>query len=169
MRNLQAKNRYWAVLATKSASGGEAIRNVSRQGFDYYHPKFREPPVRGVRKVAPLFPGYLFVNVFRKDDRVLHSTKDVRQVVGYIRRVEIERFRSLENASGYVEPEFAQPPAFSQGEPVEAIRGIFHEQFGTYVGLADTRGGHRVRVLFEILGREIEHEISAFDLQSAAA
>jgi transcription antitermination factor NusG len=68
------------------------------------------------------------------------------------------------NYQGYIEPEVASPPQFKTGESVEATRGIFQDKFGQYVGLADQRGGHRVKVLFEIMGRQAEYEISAFDL-----
>lgn len=171
----QTRRKFWGVLATKSLSSGEAIRNVRAQAvYDLYHPKYRETPVRGVRKIAPLFPGYLFVRMTLENWKPLASTRDVRRVImfgdrpGWVDDDEVERLRSLENDVGYVEPAFAQPPAFAAGQSVEAKRGIFKDQFGEYVGLADHRGGHRVRVLFEIMGRQSEYEISAFDLQASA-
>jgi transcriptional antiterminator RfaH len=123
----------------------------------------------------PLFPGYIFARVTRDNWRPLASTKDVRQVLmsgehpARIGDHEIEQLRSLENDQGYIEPEFASPPQFRRGQAVEAKRGIFKDKFGQFVGLADHRGGHRVRVLFDMLGRATEYEISAFDLAASAA
>ena len=168
-------SRYWAVAQTKSASSGEAIRRLSDQGFETYHPKFREPPVRGVRAIKPLFPGYLFVHVSREHWKPVHYTRDVRNVFmsgehpAKVRDIEIERLRSLENSQGYVEPDFAKPGTFKRGQSVVATRGIFKDQYGTYRGLADTRSDHRVRVLFTLMGREMVYELSAFDLASVAA
>jgi transcription antitermination factor NusG len=169
------QRKYWTVVATKSQSGREAIRNIVAQLFDYYQPEYRTPPVRGVRKTVPLFPGYLFVRVSRANWKPLASTRDVKHVFqcgphpARISNDEIATLRSAENALGYTEPAFASPPAFEAGESVQATRGIFRDHYGKFIGLADTRGGHRVRVLFDMLGRSAEYEISAFDLGRVAA
>jgi transcription antitermination factor NusG len=94
----------------------------------------------------------------------LHHRAGLSQLSAGVSRSPRSRLRSLENEHGYIEPEFASPPQFKTGESVEATRGIFQDKFGQYVGLADQRGGHRVKVLFEIMGRQAEYEISAFDL-----
>lgn len=170
-----AQRRYWTVAETKSVKGRIAVANLSAQSFEVYQPEYREPPVRGVRKTTPLFPGYLFVRVSRENWMPVSYTKDIRRVfmVGKfparISNDEIEHLRSRENNRGYSEPTFASPPTFTVGQSVEAKRGIFQDKFGNYEGLADTRGGHRVRVLFDILGRSVVHEISAFDLAHVAA
>jgi len=169
-----SQRRYWTVVATKTASARDAISNLIAQSFVHYQPEYREPPVRGVRRTSPLFPGYLFVQVTQENWRPVGGTKGIKHVfmVGphpaRVHNAEIEHLRSLENHQGYIEPEFAAPPTFAVGESVEAKRGIFQDKFGTYVGLADTRGGHRVRVLFDMLGRSAEYEISAFDLGAVA-
>jgi transcription antitermination factor NusG len=171
MRNVRGGQRqFWIVVATKSLAGRVAVSCITEQGYPNYQPEYRAPPVRGVRKTMPLFPGYMFVTVTLDNWRPVAYTRDVRRVImmgerpAPLHRSEIERLRSLENEHGYIEPEFASPPQFKTGESVEATRGIFQDKFGQYVGLADQRGGHRVKVLFEIMGRQAEYEISAFDL-----
>lgn len=175
MGNRRAARKFWAVAATKSLAGRVAVSRLEEQGYPVYQPEYRETPVRGVRKTMPLFPGYIFVTVTRENWKPIAYTRDVKQIFmsgehpAPLHPSEIERLRSLENAHGYIEPEFAQPPQFQRGESVEAKRGIFKDKFGEFVGLADHRGGHRVRVLFEIMGRQAEYEISAFDLDRVAA
>jgi transcriptional antiterminator RfaH len=168
------RRNWWTVLATKSQSGSDAARRVLDQGFECYRPRYRAAPHRGVRRVAPLFPGYIFARVSRDNWKPLASTRDVSRVFmageyPVCLSDEVEQIRSLENHHGYVEPDFAQPPRFERGESVEARTGIFKDKFGIYDGLIDGSGGRRVRVLFEFLGGRIRHEISAFDLSRAAA
>lgn len=171
----RAQRRYWTVAETKSVRGLVAVANLAKQSFETYQPEYREPPARGVRKTSPLFPGYIFVRVTQENWKPVAYTKDVKRVImcgqfpSRISNDEVRAIRSLENDQGYIEPAFAAPPKFQFGESVEAKRGIFQDKFGVYQGLADSRGGHRVRVLFDILGRSAEYEISAFDLAGVAA
>lgn len=172
---MKQRRNWWTVLSTKSLSGAEASRRIIQQGFELYLPLYREPPRKRVRRVAPLFPGYLFVRVGRDNWKPLASTRDVRKIFmcgdlpASIADAEIEQLRSLENSHGFIEPDFAQPPGFVAGESVQATSGFFRDKFGKYVGLVDQSGARRVRVMFEMLGSQYVHEISAFDLARVAA
>jgi len=168
----QHRKNFWTVLETKSATSGEAMQHAARQGFECYHPKYREAPVRGVRKIVPLFPRYLFVLVRRSQNwRPLAYTRDIKRVIlgagtdtpAIVPHSEIERLRSLENEIGYVEPDFTQPPSFVAEQAVVGERGLFRDKHGIYKGLVGNRAD-RVRVLFEIIGRPVVHEMSAYDL-----
>lgn len=165
-------SKYWLVLKTKQASSRDAVVNVRNQQFEYFHPLYRLSLVRGVRKVAPLFPYYLMVRVDdRKQDwKALCSTKGVQYVVGKARTPEVERIQELTNNTddGYYHDPATAPPRFTSGESVEALRGLFQNKYGTYVGLAGNSAS-RVRVLFSILNRETEFEVCAYDLRSTSA
>lgn len=164
-------SKYWLVLKTKQSASKDARTNVRNQGFEYFHPQYRAMLLRGVRKVTPLFPYYLMVRVdpIKQDWRVLHSTKGVSGVVGKARDVEVDVIRSLTDNTedGYYHDPMSDPPRFNPGEPVQGLRGLFEDKFGTYRGLAGNTAS-RVRVLFSILNRETEFEVCAYDLQSAA-
>lgn len=162
---------YWMVLKTKQASSRDAITNITRQGFNYFHPMFRAQSVRGVRRPEPLFPHYLSVQVDeRKHDwKSLCSTKGVAHVLGKVRDEVINHFRTLtdDTEDGYYQDPSSAAPRFKSESVVLGRRGLFENQFGVYRGLAGNRA-ERVRVLFNILGREAEFEVSAFDLVAAA-
>lgn len=166
-------NKFWIALKTKQASSSDAVTNVRRQGFEYFHPQFRRRAVRGVRAITPLFPYYLIVRVDqRKQDwKVLSSTKGVAQIVGRIARDEqVDHLREIieSTVDGYYHDPLCDHPSFAPGESVEGLRGLFKDKFGTYVGLAGNSAA-RVRVLFNILGRDSEFEVRADDLQAVAA
>ena len=174
MGRMRTNRRFWAVAATKTPNGRDAIANLTRQSFETYQPEYREPPVRGVRRTSSLFPGYIFVRVTLENFRPVISTRGVRHLFmcgerpSEVAKIEIEHLRSLENEKGYIEPSFASPPTFEVGQSVVAERGIFREKFGTFQGLAGSRSD-RVRVLFEVLGKPYIHEISAYDVARVAA
>lgn len=167
--------RHWTVAGTRSASSGEAIRNISAQGFQYYHPKFRDRPHRGARKILPLFPRYIFVRIDPRRDnwRALCSTRDVSRLFMFgdeparVPDREIEYIMGLENEHGYVEHELVSAPRFEPGQVVVGMRGLFEDKIGKYQGVGSN--SHRVRVLFEILGRSTTFEVSAYDLAASAA
>src|SRR4051812_36346130 len=94
---------WWSVVGTKSLPGKEGASRIREQGIECYRPLFREPPRRGVRKVSPLFPGYLFAKVDAMSWKSVSHTRDVRRVLmagampSRLPTIEIERIRSLEN------------------------------------------------------------------------
>ncbi len=129
--------------------------------------------VRGVRRVAPLFPYYLIVRVTESLDwRVLSSTRGVASVLmnglvpGRVSDQSVEALCKLTNTiDGYYhDPAQAEHKRFRPGQAVEGLRGLFKDKFGIYRGLANERSSERVRVLFRILGREALFEMNADDL-----
>lgn len=169
------KRRFWTALKTKQASSSDAVANVRRQGFEYFHPQYRRRSVRGVRAVSPLFPYYLIVRVDeRKQDwRVLASTRGVASVLtmsdkpSIIRDERVAELRHLvdDTDDGYYHDPQCEHPTFTPGESVEGLRGLFEGKFGVYRGLAGSSAA-RVRVLFSILGRDAEFEVYADDMRA---
>lgn len=171
------KRRFWTALKTKQASSSDAVVNVRRQGFEYFHPQYRRRSVRGVRAVAPLFPYYLMVRVDdRKQDwRVLANTKGVTCVLmsgdrpGLVHDDRVAELRHLtdDTDDGYYHDPDCEHHRFTPGESVEGLRGLFEGKFGIYRGLAGGSAA-RVRVLFSILGRDAEFEVYADDMRAVA-
>ncbi len=164
----------WSLLKTKQASSRNAIINVGLQGFQVCHLMYRERRYRGERKVRPLFPNYLMVQIdTRRDDwKKLVSTRGVvhlfmsSNLPSRIPDRVIAYFRGLENSLGYVEIEEHETPRFTSGQTVMATSGLFEKKFGTYRALVGSRGD-RVKVLFDILGKSAEFEVDAHSLVAA--
>jgi transcription antitermination factor NusG len=155
----------WYVLRSKPRKEDALWQQVKSQGYAVYYPRI---PVQTVnpraRKVAPYFPGYMFVHV------------DLSQVGA-------STFQWMPYAHGLIS--FDDVPATVPGDLVEAIharvsaiaaaggelylglaRGdavvIKSGPFAGYEAIFDTRlnGGERVRVLLTMLGdRQIPVEL----------
>lgn len=166
--------KFWTVVGTKQPSSRDAVINLRNQGFEYYRPLYRaRPNAAGVRVTSALFAYYLFVRVGTVGWDVVRSTRGVAQMYmsgdtpARIADSDIEYFRSIEDDMGYCVPPTEQPPRFERGQVVDGIGGLFEGNRGTYQGLAGS-AADRVRVLFNILGRKVAFEVSAFDLTAAA-
>ncbi len=165
-------------MRTKQVSSSDAVENIRRQGFEYFHPTFRSRAVRGVRRVTALFPYYLMVRVDEiiQDWRVLCSTRGVQYVLlngdqpGRVSDQVVADFRRLtdDTDDGYYHDPLHDSPRFMPGASVKGIRGLFAGKYGIYRGLVGSRRD-RVRVLFSILGREAEFEVGADDVVAVAA
>lgn len=162
-------------MKTKQADSRTAVVNVRKQGFKYYRPMYRLRKVQGVRRRAPLFPFYLLVWIDESvhDWRVLASTRGVAYVLGGDKpsradaSIIKEFWKQTEGNDGYYVDPQQEPPRFNAGQVVRGLRGIFSDKYGKYVGLA-SNASERVRVLFNMLGREAEFEVRAEDLAAAA-
>jgi transcription antitermination factor NusG len=171
-------HKFWLVLKTKQASSSDAVQNVAQQDFEYFHPQFRMRAVNGVRRIVPLFPYYLMVHVNeRKQDwKVLSYTRGVDHILmncgnpSRVRNAVVEELRTLVDGTedGYYHDQEHEPPRFAHGESVYGLRGLFKDKYGEYRGLAGNNAT-RVRVLFNILGREAEFQVRADDLRAVAA
>ncbi len=172
------RNSFWTVLKTKQVASTDARDNLRNQEFEFFHPTFRMRAVRGVRRVAPLFPFYLLARVdeWRQDWRRLSSTKGVTNILmdgeqpGRVRDHVVDEIRRLteDTVDGYYHDAEHDAPKFTRDQAVVGTRGLFAEKYGVFRGLAGNRRD-RVRVLFNILGREAEFEVGADDLVAVAA
>lgn len=121
--------------------------------------------------MTALFPYYLMIQVDdRKQDwKVLSSTKGISSIIpGRVDRAALDYFRRCTEKTDPGVYRYDDPahdhPRFAAGASVEGLRGLFKEQYGTYLGLAGNSAA-RVRVLFSILGRDAEFEVRADDLR----
>lgn len=166
---------YWTALETKQASSRDAVIHVGAQGFTLYHPKFREQSLGGVRKVRALFQNYMFVKVDPLDEswhklahtRGVHRLFMMGDLPARIRDLDVYWLQAHEDALGYFTVPENEPPRFARNQIVSGTRGLFEDKAGYYQGLGRKRD--TARVLFEILGRAVEFEVSAHDLVAHAA
>ncbi|MFL1464673.1 transcription/translation regulatory transformer protein RfaH [Marinobacter sp. HN1S83] len=78
----------WYALQHKPAQGDRALENLQNQDIACFYPKITVEKIKAgkrTRKLEPLFPGYLFVNLEKTDPMwsKLRSTRGVLRVVGF--------------------------------------------------------------------------------------
>src|SRR5689334_23097503 len=162
----------WYVVQTQINGEAKAARNLLRQGFEVYLPRYlkRRSHARKIEKVAaPLFPRYMFVNIDIATQRwrsvqstygVSHlvlNGSDPAPVAGQV----IHALKAREDEGGYVRLD--QRPKFTIGEKVRVLAGVFADNLGLFDGMADR---DRVAILLELLGRKVRVSIEA-DLVAA--
>ena len=160
----------WYLLQIKPNGLTRAEANLARQGVRCFMPRHRLPsrgPTPGRR--APLFPGYLFAafDPQRIAFRTVNATYGVARLVtgGY------DLSRGLppglvEGLRARCDPEgMLLPPA--RLKPNEKVR-ILSGPFAGFIAVVETLpSAERVRVLFEMMGREIRAELPRSGLEHA--
>lgn len=160
----------WFVVHTQFNKEIVSENNLIRQGFETYMPKYKKiiNHARKRRLVSrPLFPRYLFVKNHNKNMSVssISSTHGVSTIVSMdgkpaqISNNIINQIKSNENNEGIIDIK----PFFNKtiGEEVEIVEGAFTGKLGIFNGINED---NRVKVLFNILGKEITLSMSALAL-----
>jgi transcriptional antiterminator RfaH len=163
----------WYVVQTQVNAEAKAARNLLRQGFEIYLPRYlkRRSHARKIEKVpAPLFPRYMFVEIDMATQRwrSIQSTFGVSHLVlqgadpARVAPDVVNALKAREDEGGYVRLD--QPSKFALGEKVRVLAGVFAENFGLFDGMADR---DRVAILLDLLGRKVRVSLEA-DLVTAA-
>lgn len=147
----------WYVAETQSRGEAKAQRNLERQGFSSFCPRFRKLR-RHARRVdhvlVPVFPGYLFIRFDSERD----SWHSINGTLGVKRLVGAAASRPQPMPAPAMQALLARcngdiiSGLFSSLEPGQAVRlvsGPFANVVG-HVEALDERG--RVRVLLDMLG-----------------
>lgn len=165
-------NSNWYAMAVQPRKEAFVAQQLERDGFPVACPCFKKL-VRHARQTksvhAPLFPGYLFVELAH--DAV--SWRKVNWVAGSIGLIRFQgRPAPLERhfVENYLVPmrhdgivEFSQ--SLKSGDRVQAIGGPFDRCIGEVVGLSDDQ---RVKILMDALNRKIETTLPIKSVISAA-
>lgn len=131
----------WYALQYKPAQGDRALQHLQNQDITCFFPKITVEKIRGgkrVKKLEPLFPGYLFVNLEQSDPMwaKLRSTRGVLKIVGFANKPaaicdEVVRHvkESLDSVAeqGGIKP--GQAVCLREG-PFEGINAIFQAYDG---------------------------------------
>jgi transcriptional antiterminator RfaH len=163
----------WYVVRTQVNGEVKAARNLLRQGYDIYLPRYlkRRRHARKVDFVAqPLFPRYIFVAI----DMATQRWRSIQSTFGVSRLVcngddpalvpdgVVPALRAREDDKGFVKMEVR--PAFAPGDKVRVLAGAFMDSAGLFNGLADH---DRVSILLDMLGHKVRVLLDA-DLVTAA-
>jgi transcriptional antiterminator RfaH len=78
----------WYALQYKPAQGDRALQHLQNQDITCFYPKITVEKIKAgkrTKKLEPLFPGYLFVNLEQSDPvwAKLRSTRGVLRIVGF--------------------------------------------------------------------------------------
>lgn len=151
----------WYCAQTHWSSGLVALDGLVRQGFAAFLPRIeRELPDR-TRVLSAMFPGYLFVRFDRDQDhwRPIASTTGIRRLFGVSPElpvpvppgvVEALIGRATRDSAVRFEPHPSLLPILP-GTPIRVAEGPFAD----FEGICRMSGGGRVKVLIEIMGREV--------------
>lgn len=78
----------WYALQHKPAQGNRALENLRNQGASCFYPQITVERIssgKRVKKLEPLFPGYLFINIEQTDPlwSKLRSTRGILKIVSF--------------------------------------------------------------------------------------
>lgn len=131
----------WYALQYKPAQGDRALQHLQNQDITCFYPKITVEKIKAgkhTKKLEPLFPGYLFVNLEQSDPvwAKLRSTRGVLRIVGFANKPAaigdsvIQHIKdSLDSVAeqGGIKP--GQAVQLNEG-PFEGINAIFQSYDG---------------------------------------
>lgn len=169
MGKRKTKSKDWFVVRSRWGDEFTAQRHLSRQGHEVYLPLMRLPRNRlGVRRVCPLFEGYLFIRQ-TPQWRHVFSTRGVFDVMRTAETPlrakdhEIQRIRALEDELGYcsTSPEDWARRGRKPGDHASPRSGPWTGQLGR---ILEMDGRDRCVLLFSLLGRDVRVNMRTSDL-----
>jgi len=154
--------KNWFVASTHTRCETKALINLNRQGFKTYFPRY-EKQRRHARRVetvlAPLFPGYVFVNM----DLALAAWQRIQSTFGVKHLIcagddplavppgVVEGIIEKENQSGVIS--IGKIVSFKKGDAVKVTMGAMVDQTGIFDCATSEE---RVAVLLDLLGRRMK-------------
>ena len=149
---------YWSVVQTEAQREHMVRLLLMRANFETYLPRIKHR-----KRIALLFPAYLFVRVIDRFYPIMWTPHVLRilmagdqpahlpeQVITQIRKRERAGFVQLPQRSNILK----------QGTNVRISNGSFSGHIGIYDGMS---GKERARVLLELLGRKVSVELKESD------
>ena len=151
----------WYVASTHTKAESRALWHLGNQGYHAYLPRYRKRRTHARRTEmvsAPLFPGYIFIDVDIGVTRwhPIRSTIGVRDLIRHgndpvpVPKGVVEDIIDRESEDGLVVA--PSLPPFADGEAVTVTAGPFLDQVGFFECESDNE---RVIILLEMLGRRI--------------
>src|SRR5690554_1824584 len=119
----------WYALQHKPAQGDRAVQHLQNQDIACFYPKIEVEKIKAgkrTRKLEPLFPGYVFVNLEQTDPMCakLRSTRGVLRIVSFANRpapIDDKVIAHIKNSMDKV----AEQGGIKLGQPIELDDGPF--------------------------------------------
>jgi len=152
--------KRWYVAQTQARAEERARLNLERQGFRAYLPRYRRERRHARRHEtikAPLFPGYIFVELDLDASpwRSVNGTLGISHLICQGERPAplpedvVEQLSAREDGTGMISLE---PRRFQKGEALRIVSGALAECLGLFERMADRE---RVVLLLDLLGRRV--------------
>ncbi len=159
-----AHGERWYLVQAKPRLDFLVLLRVKMLGFAVHVPTLI---VRDGQVPEPVFPGYVFVRFDAAVDgwQRIASQPGVHRLFSYAPERpqpmpdgEVERWIGQAGAAGVID---ARPPAIGAGDEVQVVGGAFAD----LVTVCRWAEGDRIRVLIEVLGRQVEVPMAAGDVR----
>ena len=119
----------WYALQHKPAQGDRAVQHLQNQDIACFYPKIEVEKIKAgkrTKKLEPLFPGYVFVNLEQTDPMwaKLRSTRGVLRIVSFANRpapIDDEVIAHIKNSMDKV----AEQGGIKPGQAIELDDGPF--------------------------------------------
>ncbi|MCA0912746.1 transcription/translation regulatory transformer protein RfaH [Marinobacter nauticus] len=119
----------WYAIQHKPAQGDRAVQHLQNQDIACFYPKIEVEKIKAgkrTKKLEPLFPGYVFVNLEQTDPMwaKLRSTRGVLRIVSFANRpapIDDEVIAHIKNSMDKV----AEQGGIKPGQPIELDDGPF--------------------------------------------
>ena len=163
----------WYVVHTHARGEAKATDNLCRQGYEVYLPltrRWRRHARRREAVLRPLFPRYLFVgfDVALVRWRSIFSTLGVSSLLCHgelpikVPPLVIDQIRAAEKVGAFDETD-----GLGKLQPGDLVR-VLHGPFAEIIGRLQSKvSADRVRVLLELLGREVPTVINVHEIEPA--
>ena len=119
----------WYALQHKPAQGDRAVQHLQNQEIACFYPKIEVEKIKAgkrSKRLEPLFPGYIFVNLEQTDPKwaKLRSTRGVLRIVSFANKpaaIEDKVIAHIKASMGKV----AEQGGIKTGQAIELDDGLF--------------------------------------------
>ena len=164
---------FWSCAQTQPGQEQRALRNLRRQGYDAFYPFYLATTKKlKLTVVRPLFSSYVFVKIF--DDypwSSINGTYGITRLLTNIGRDGEERVPQrvpesfMNTLTRYLRSSNSVlGPAFPVTARVRIIRGVLQN----HEAIVQWSSDERVRLLFQIMNREVEVDFNVDDVERIA-
>jgi transcriptional antiterminator RfaH len=165
----------WYAVHAKNHNEARVLHHLAQKVVPAFLPlvevvhRYRS---RRVRRLEPLFPGYLFVRLHRMDDNpdqwhAVRWTPGVKSILGCegapisVPDVAVEEIKARVAALGFIRPGPRFDPStrvVMRRGPLAGLEAVFERQLS---------GSGRVQVLMDLLGQQRRVQVDSTDLELA--
>ena len=119
----------WYALQHKPAQGDRAVLHLQNQDVACFFPKIEVEKIKAgkrTKKLEPLFPGYLFVNLEQTDPSwgKLRSTRGVMRIVSFANKPAAIADEIIDHIKASMD-KVAEQGGIKSGQPIELDDGPF--------------------------------------------
>jgi len=119
----------WYALQHKPAQGDRAVLHLQNQDVACFFPKIEVEKIKAgkrTKKLEPLFPGYLFVNLEQTDPMwaKLRSTRGITRIVGFANKPAAIDDAVIDHIKASMD-KVAEQGGIKPGQPIELDDGPF--------------------------------------------